>query len=117
MQITSPPESCVTFNTNLSGSESKISYSFWVTGASDGHTTVYAVGADTVSAYDFNLNRIAKRLGERNFYQYYPLKGKRIQHFSSLISLLKEQNVDTSNLTEEKLIQACQEDKYFILRK
>ena len=101
----------------LAEGTSKISYSFWITGATDGHSSVYAVGADTVGAYDFNLTRIAKKLGERNFYNYCALKGKRMQHFSSLVSLLKERRLDIGNLTEEKLINACQEDKYFILQK
>ena len=116
MQIYDSMKSSFVFEKYLSGGGSKISYSFWVTGASDGRTTIYAVGADTVGAYDFNLTRIAKKLGERNFYQYFPLKGKRIQHFSSLISILKENRINTDNLTEEKLIKACQEDKYFILQ-
>lgn len=105
------------FEKYLSEGTSNISYSFWITGAYDGHTSFYAVGADTVGAYEFNLNSIAKKLGEKYFYNYVPLKGKRVQHFSSLLNMLRDNNINANNLTEEKLISACQENKYFIFQK
>lgn len=117
LEIYDSMKSSFVFEKYLNEGASKISYSFWYTGASDGHTTIYAVGADTVGAYEFNLTKIAKKLGERNFYEYCTIKGKRVQHFSSLISMLKDNGADTSNLTEEKLIKACQEDKYFIVQR
>lgn len=97
--------------------DSEISYSFWVTSAYDTHTTVFAVGADTVGDYEFNLTRIAKRLGEKNFYNYVAGKGKRVKDFSTLIRVLNENGIKDVNFTKEDLIQACNEDRYLILRK
>lgn len=102
----------------LDGSiESKISYSFWITSAFDTYSTVYAVGADTVGNYEFNLSRIAKRLGEKNFYNYVIGKGKRVKDFSTLVKILNESGIVDINFTKEDLIQMCNEDSYFILRK
>lgn len=97
--------------------DSNISYSFWITSAYDTYTTVFAVGADTVGSYDFNLTRIAKKLGEKNFYNYTTGKGKRVKNFSTLVKILNENGINDFNYTKEDLIQACNEDRYFILRK
>jgi len=96
--------------------DSKISYSFWVTSAYDSYTTIFAVGADTVGGYEFNLNRIAKRLGERYFYNYVAGRGKRVKDFSTLVRILKENGVRDINFTKEDLIEACNNDKYLICR-
>ena len=45
----------------LNGEIIKTSYSFWITNAYDTHSTVFAVGADIVGNYEFDLNRIAKK--------------------------------------------------------
>ena len=97
--------------------DSEVVYSFWITSAYDTHTTFFAVGADTVGSYEFNLTRIAKRLGEKNFYNYVAGKGKRIKDFSTLIKTLNENDIKDFNHTKEELIQACNEDRYFVVRK
>lgn len=97
--------------------DSEVSYSFWITSAYDSRDTVFAIGADTVGSYDFNLNRIAKRLGERYFYNYVVGRGKRVKDFSTLVRTLNENGIRDFNYTKEDLIQACNEDKYFILRR
>ena len=97
--------------------DSEISYSFWITSAYDSRTTIFAVGADTVGDYEFNLTRIAKRLGEKNFYNYVAGKGKRIKNFSDLVEVLNENGIKDVNFTKEDLIKACNEDRYFIIRK
>lgn len=89
------------------------SYSFWVTSAYDSRTTVFAVGADIVGDYQFNLSRIAKRLGETKFYNYVAGKGKRVKTFSTLVDLLNKNGVKDANLTEGDLIKACNEGRYF----
>lgn len=96
--------------------ESKITYSFWITSAFDYRNTVFAVGADTVGDYEFNLTRIAKGLGEKNFYDYAVGKGRRFKDFSTLVKTLKENGVRDIHFTKEDLIKACNEDKYFICR-
>ena len=119
LEIYDSMKSSFAFEKYLAEGTAKISYSFWITGASDGHSSVYAVGADTVGAYEFNLSQIGKKLGSKYFYDYYTLSGKRMQHFSkliTLIALLSNNSIDTSNLTEEKLIQACQEGTYFVIQ-
>lgn len=97
--------------------DSEVSYSFWITSVYDTHTTVFAVGADIVDNYDFNLTRVAKRIGEKNFYNYVVGKGKRIKDFSTLVKTLNENGIKEFNHTKEELIQACNEDKYFVIRK
>lgn len=97
--------------------ESKLSYSFWITSAYDTYTTVFAIGADTVGDYEFNLTRIAKRLGEKNFYNFVAGKGKRVKDFSTLVKMLNELGIRDVKYTKEDLIQACNEDRYFVLRK
>lgn len=97
--------------------DSKISYSFWITSAYDSHTTMFAVGADTVGNYDFNLNRIAKKLGEKYFYEYAVGKGKRIKDYSTLVKTLSELGVTDVNITKEDLIDSCNKDEYFVFRK
>ena len=105
------------YNQFLDGSTgSKISYSFWITSAYDLHSTVLAAGADTVGSYDFNLSRIAKRLGERYFYNFSTGKSRRVKDFSTLIRTLKDLGVRDIDITEEDLIEACNEDKYFIFK-
>ena len=106
------------YNQYLDGSiDSKISYSFWITSAFDTHSTVFAVGADTVGSYEFNLPRITKKIGEKYFYNYCAGKGKRIKSFATLIKTLNELGVKDVNITEEDLIEALNEDRYYILRK
>lgn len=97
--------------------DSEVSYSFWITSVYDTRTTIFAVGADTVGDYEFNLNRIAKRLGERYFYNYAVGKGKRVKDFSTLVRFLNENGIKEFNYTKEDLIQACNEGRYFILEK
>lgn len=96
---------------------SEVSYSFWITSVYDTHTIVFAVGADTVDNYDFNLTKVAKRIGEKNFYNYVVGKGQRIKDFSTLVKTLNENGIKEFNHTKEELIQACNEDKYFVIRK
>lgn len=93
------------------------SYSFWVTGAFDTYTAVYAVGADTVGSYDFNLTRLAKKIGERSFYQFSINKGKRLRTFSELIKYLDSCGINDIDFTADDLIDACKRDRYFIIRK
>lgn len=106
------------YNKFLDGTvESKISYSFWITSVYDTYTTIFAVGADTVGDYEFNLSRIAKRLGEKNFHVFSTSKGKRIKKFATLIKTLDELGVKKINFTEEDLINACNDERYYVLRK
>lgn len=97
--------------------DSEVSYSFWITSVYDTRTTIFAVGADTVGSYEFNLTRIAKRIGERYFYNYAVGRGKRIKDFLTLVRVLNENGIKDFNYTKEDLIQACNEDRYFILEK
>lgn len=100
-----------------SGDAPKIKYSFWYTDAFDTHSAVIAIGADTVGSYDFNLTRIAKRLGSKYFYNFSTGKGKRFKDFSSLMKALNERGLKDINVTQEDLIKACNEDRYFVYRK
>ena len=103
------------YNKFLNGSaDSKISYSFWVTSAYDTHSTIFVFGADTVGSYDFNLNRIAKKLGEKHFYNYATGKGKRIKDFSTLVKILQDSGVRNVDVTKEDLINAANENSYYI---
>lgn len=105
------------YNKYMSGdADSKISYSFWITSAFDTRSTVFAVGADIAGSYEFNLNKIAKKLGDKNFYHYSTGRGKRLKNFSTLIQILKDSGVNEINFTKEDLIDACNEDRYYILR-
>lgn len=106
------------YNQFLNGEiDSKLTYSFWITSAYDTYTTVFAVGADTVGDYEFNLTRVAKRLGEKHFNYFATSKGKRFKDFSTLVKTLDELGIKNYNFTKEDLIDACNEDKYFLLYK
>lgn len=97
--------------------EHTISYSFWYTGAYSLRDTVVAYGADYVGDYQFNLNRIAKRLGERSFYQFSTMKGKRLKSYSQLQTALHDLGVDISTIPSEDILQQeCNDNSYRIAR-
>lgn len=101
----------------LSGSENtKTSYSFWICGAFDTYSSVYAVGADTVGSYEFNLNSIAKKLGQRSFYEFSIYKGKRVKDVSTLLKLMQDHGYRGKDITEDQLIDLFNQDKYMIFR-
>lgn len=92
----------------------ELSYSFWVTSVYDTRTTLFAIGADTVGSYDFDLSRISKKLGEKHFREYSTGKGKRFKDYSALVKFLNELGVKEIKYTKEDLIQACNDDSYYL---
>ena len=95
--------------------DDSIRYSFWAASAFDLRSSVTAYGADFVGDYQFNPNRIAKGLGERNFYNFSTSKGKRFKSYSSLIKFLEDAGGEHF-ATEEQLKEGAMDGEYYILR-
>jgi hypothetical protein len=94
----------------------KISYSFWITGAYDTYSGTYAFGADTVGSYEFNLPRIAKKIGSKYYNNYAIYKGQRFKDFSALCTRLNELGMKEIDFTKEDLIESCNNDSYRVFR-
>ena len=94
------------------------SYSFWINTVGDGtsrnHTYVI-YGADEVDHYHFSPRKIADRVGGDKFRLWYctPGNGSRIKSYKTLVKRLNDYGI-CSPPTEEELIEACNDDQYYI---
>ena len=90
---------------------------FWAATAKEYRSGVIGYGCDTDPEDKTNLRRIAERLGERNFYEYYVGACRGFSSYGALKNALISAGVPQNEIASEAdLISAGNEGRYFVAR-
>ena len=99
--------------------EETVRYNFWMNvagGAYSRDPDFVVYGADVAGHYKFKPKQIAYKVSEREFREFIaPGNGSRIASYKTLCKKLATYGLKNPP-TEEELIDACQDDRYFIYR-